>query len=412
MKGIFSVTEAALERRAVGATSASTILGAITLCHFINDLSTSLMVAIYPLLKSGLALTFGQIGLLTLVFQGVASMLQPVVGLFTDRRPQPYSLAFGMACSLGGLVVIAFAPTFLMLLAGAGLLGVGSAIFHPESSRIAHLASKGAHGFAQSLFQVGGNFGNSIAPLAAAFFILPHGRGSLAWFALVALVGMFILAKVGRWYQESGHGRKTARPSATVADGLATGEVRRAIAVLVALIFSKFFYLSSITSYYIFYLMHRFEVTPENAQLCLFAFLAAAAVGTFIGGPVGDRFGRKTVIWGSILGVLPFTLILPYVGLGATIVLSILIGLILSSAFSAIVVYAQELMPGRIGMVSGLFFGLAFGMAGVGAAVLGHLIDYTSIDFVYRLCAFLPLIGLCTVFLPNVKARSVLKPAH
>jgi MFS transporter, FSR family, fosmidomycin resistance protein len=382
----------------------SVILWAVTFCHFLNDLSTSLLMAVYPLLKAGLDLSFGQIGLLTLVFQGIASMLQPVVGLFTDKRPQAYSLPFGMACTLCGLSTIAFAPAFPVVLIGAGLLGVGSAIFHPESSRLARLASKGAHGFAQSLFQVGGNFGNSVAPLAAAFFILPRGRGSLAWFALAALVGMFVLAAVGRWYQNSGHSKKAAAPASMVADGLATSQVRRAIAVLIALIFSKFFYLSSITSYYIFYLMHRFDVTTENAQLCLFVFLAAAAVGTFVGGPIGDRFGRKTVIWGSILGVLPFTLILPYVGLAATIVLSILIGLIISSAFSAIVVYAQELMPGRVGMVSGLFFGLAFGMAGIGAAVLGELIDYTSIDFVYRVCSFLPLIGLLTAFLPNVKA--------
>ena len=401
------MTEAALNRRALSASTVNTsvILGAVTFCHFINDLSSSLLPAIYPMLKSGLDLSFAQIGLMTFVYQGVASMLQPVVGLFTDRRPQPYSLPFGMACTLCGLAIVAFAPAFLVLLAGAGLLGVGSAIFHPESSRIARLASKGAHGFAQSVFQVGGNFGNSLGPLAAAFFILPHGRGSLAWFASIALLGMVILAMVGRWYQSAGHSRKAA-PSSIVPEGLETRQVRRAIVVLIALIFSKFFYLSSITSYYIFYLMHRFDMTTENAQLCLFVFLASAAVGTFIGGPVGDRFGRKTVIWGSILGVLPFTLILPYVGLAATIVLSVFIGMILSSAFSAIVVYAQELMPGRVGMVSGLFFGLAFGMAGIGAAVLGQLIDHTSIDFVYRVCSFLPAIGLLTAFLPNVKVAA------
>jgi FSR family fosmidomycin resistance protein-like MFS transporter len=403
------VTEAALERRTTGMMNASTILWAITFCHFLNDLSTSLLPAIYPLIKSGLDLSFGQIGLITLLYQGVASMLQPVVGLFTDRRPQAYSLPFGMACTLCGLSIIAFAPSFFVLLAGAGLIGIGSAIFHPESSRIARLASKGAHGFAQSLFQVGGNFGNSIGPLAAAFFILPRGRDSLAWFALVALVGMLVLAAIGRWYQSSGHSRKVAAPGPLVADGLAMSQVRRAVAVLIALIFSKYFYLSSITSYYIFYLMHRFDMTAEKAQICLFVFLAASAAGTFIGGPIGDRFGRKNVIWGSILGVLPFTLILPYVGFTATIVLSILIGFIISSAFSAIVVYAQELMPGRVGMVSGLFFGLAFGMAGIGAAVLGQLIDYTSIDFVYRVCAFLPLIGLLTAFLPNLKAPGGLK---
>ena len=285
----------------------------------------------------------------------------------------------------------------------AALLGIGSAIFHPESSRLARLASGGAHGFAQSLFQVGGNFGNSLAPLIAAFFILPRGQQSLAWFALLALAGIVLLTVVGRWYKNSGHGARKSGRSAVAASALPAGQVRRAIAVLIALIFSKFFYLSSITSYYIFYLMHRFALPTEKAQLCLFVFLASAAVGTFVGGPIGDRIGRKRVIWASILGVLPFTLALPYVGLTATIGLSILIGLVLSSAFSAIVVYAQELMPGRVGMVSGLFFGLAFGMAGIGAAVLGVLADWTSIQFVYRICSFLPLIGLLTAFLPDVR---------
>ncbi len=272
----------------------------------------------------------------------------------------------------------------------------------PKSSRVARLASGGAHGFAQSLFQVGGNFGNSLAPLIAAFFILPRGQQSLAWFALLALAGIVLLTVVGRWYKNSGHGARKSGRVAAAALGLPAAQVRRAIVVLIALIFSKFFYLSSITSYYIFYLMHRFSLSTEKSQLCLFVFLASAAVGTFVGGPIGDRIGRKRVIWASILGVLPFTLALPYVGLTATIGLSILIGLILSSAFSAIVVYAQELMPGRVGMVSGLFFGLAFGMAGIGAAVLGVLADWTSIQFVYRICAFLPLIGLFTAFLPDL----------
>jgi MFS transporter, FSR family, fosmidomycin resistance protein len=398
------VTEAVIGRQKTD--SAFAILAAVTFCHLLNDLATSLLPAIYPILKSGLDLTFGQIGLLTFVYQGVASLLQPVVGLFTDRRPQPYSLPFGMACVLVGLAAVAFAPAFIALLAGAALMGVGSAIFHPESSRLARLASGGAHGFAQSLFQVGGNFGNSLGPLAAAFIILPHGQSSLAWFALVALAGMIILSAVGRWYQTSGHTRKkVARLSGTSAE-LPAPLVRRALTVLVMLIFSKFFYLASITSYYIFYLMHQFSLSTESAQLCLFVFLVASAAGTFIGGPIGDRFGRRRVIWGSILGVLPFTLALPYAGLGATIALSVMIGLVLSSAFSAIVVYAQELMPGRVGMVSGLFFGLAFGMAGIGAAVLGQLIDLTSIDFVYKVCAFLPLIGLLTVFLPDVDAET------
>jgi FSR family fosmidomycin resistance protein-like MFS transporter len=400
------VTEVVIGRQKTGTDTAFSILAAVTFCHLLNDLATSLLPAIYPILKSGLDLTFGQIGLLTFVYQGVASLLQPVVGLFTDRRPQPYSLPFGMACVLVGLAAVAFAPAFIALLAGAALMGVGSAIFHPESSRLARLASGGAHGFAQSLFQVGGNFGNSLGPLVAAFFILPRGQSSLAWFALLALAGMIILSAVGRWYQNSGHIRKSATRSAAPAAMLPARLVRRAIAVLVVLIFSKFFYLSSITSYYIFYLMHRFDMPTQTAQVCLFVFLAASAAGTFIGGPIGDRFGRRRVIWGSILGVLPFTLVLPYVGLAATIALSVVIGLVLSSAFSAIVVYAQELMPGRVGMVSGLFFGLAFGMAGIGAAVLGQLIDFTSIDFVYRVCAFLPVIGLLTVFLPDLDAKA------
>ena len=290
-------------------------------------MATSLLPAIYPMLKSGFDLSFAQIGVLTLVYQGIASMLQPVIGLYTDHRPQPYFLPFGMTCTLLGLATLAFAPSYLVLLAGGGLLGIGSAIFHPELSRLARLASGGAHGFAQSLFQVGGNAGNSLAPLLAAFFILPRGQSSIAWFALVALAGIIVLSVVGRWYKNSGHTvRKSAR-SAAARLALPAAQVRRAIAVLVALIFSKFFYLSSITSYYIFYLMHRFDMSTQSAQLCLFVFLVSAAVGTFVGGPIGDRIGRKRVIWASILGVLPFTLALPYVGLPATIVLSVLIGL-------------------------------------------------------------------------------------
>ena len=402
------MSQAVIGRPQAGATAIS-ILGAITFCHFLNDVATSLLPAIYPMFKSNFDLSFAQIGFITLIYQGIASLLQPVVGLYTDHRPQPYSLPFGMTCTLLGLGILAFAPSFVVVLAGAALLGIGSAIFHPESSRLARLASGGAHGFAQSLFQVGGNFGNSLAPLIAAFFILPRGQESLAWFALLALTGIVLLTMVGRWYKNSGHSARKSGRAAAAPSELPAGQVRRAIAMLVALIFSKFFYLSSITSYYIFYLMHRFALPTEKAQLCLFVFLASAAVGTFVGGPIGDRIGRKRVIRASILGVLPFTLALPYVGLPATIGLSVLIGLVLSSAFSAIVVYAQELMPGRVGMVSGLFFGLAFGMAGIGAAVLGVLADWTSIEFVYRICSFLPLIGLLTAFLPDVRndARAV-----
>ncbi len=398
------MTDAVIRRQKTGSTLFA-VLGAISFCHLLNDLAQSLLPAIYPILKSGFSLSFGQIGLLSLVYQGTASLLQPVIGLYTDNKPQPYSLSFGMGCTLLGLLTFAFAPSFAMLLAGAALLGFGSAIFHPESSRLARSASGGAHGLAQSLFQVGGNIGSSLGPLVAAFVILPHGRQSIAWFALVALAGMVILLMLGRWYRNN---RKPGQSSARVTvkeAALPRRQVQRALAILIALMFSKFIYLASISSYYIFYLMQRFEVTPEMAQIDLFVFLAAAAAGTFFGGPIGDRFGRKTVIWGSILGVLPFTLVLPYVGLTATIVLSVVIGLVLSSAFSAIVVYGQELMPGRVGMVSGLFFGFAFGIAGVGAAVLGVVADWTSIDFVYRVCAFLPLIGLLAAFLPNVEGR-------
>jgi FSR family fosmidomycin resistance protein-like MFS transporter len=405
------VAQAVVDRQQAG-TGVFVVLAAVSFCHLLNDLTVSLLPAIYPMLKSGFALSFGQIGIITLVFQGIASLFQPIVGLYTDRKPQPYSLAYGMGCNLAGICLLAFAPNYLMLLGGAALLGFGASVFHPEASRLARLASGGAHGMAQSLFQLGGSFGSSIGPLLAAFFILPRGQSSLAWFALVALVAMAILVMLGNWYRSTGHAARIARSSTAPAAILPKSQVRRAIAVLIALIFSKYFYLSSITSYYIFYLMDRFALPTATAQIYLFVFLAAAAAGTFIGGPIGDRFGRKVVIWVSILGVLPFTLVLPYVGLAATVALSVLIGLILSSAFSAIVVYAQELMPGRIGMVSGLFFGVAFGMAGIGAAALGELADWTSIEFVYRICAFLPLIGLLTALLPNIEGPRGRPIAH
>jgi MFS transporter, FSR family, fosmidomycin resistance protein len=395
------LTEVSITRSQTTGT-AFVVLGAITFCHLLNDVMQALLPAIYPMLKSGFDLSFAQVGLLTLAFQVTASLLQPMVGLYTDRRPQPYSLPLGMACSLLGMVTLAFAPSFAALLAGAALLGVGSSIFHPESSRLARLASGGAHGFAQSFFQVGGLVGSALGPLLAAFVVLPRGRGSLAWFALAALLGICILAGVGRWYRGVVRSRATKSEGPAHHVALPPTQVRRAVGILIALIFSKFFYLASITSYYTFYLIHRFGLSIETAQIYLFVFLAASAAGLLIGGPVGDRFGRKKVIWGSIVGVLPFTLVLPYVGLTATFVLSVVIGLVLSSAFSAIVVYGQELMPGRVGMVSGLFFGLAFGMGGIGAAVLGVLADWTSIELVYRVCSFLPLLGLLTVFLPNL----------
>ena len=399
------MSQALVGRSKAGAT-AFAVLAAISFCHLLNDMMQSLLPAIYPILKGGFDLDFGQIGLLTLTYQITASLLQPLVGLYTDRRPQPYSLPVGMGCTLLGLVTIAFAPSYALLLGGAALLGMGSSVFHPESSRIARLASGGAHGLAQSLFQVGGNLGSSLGPLLAAFVVLPRGQSSLAWFALAALAGICVLTLLGRWSRSNGHVRKAVRKAPVAHATLSKGQVGRAIAVLIALIFSKYFYLASIYSYYIFYLMHHFALPTQEAQIYLFVFLAAAAAGTIIGGPIGDRIGRKKVIWGSIVGVLPFTLALPYVGLWATVLLSVVIGFVLSSAFSAIVVYAQELMPGRIGMVSGLFFGLAFGMGGIGAALLGELADWTSIEFVYRVCSFLPLIGLLTALLPDVEGAA------
>ena len=387
-------------------TTAFPILGAISFCHMLNDMMQSLLPAIYPILKGGFDLSFGQIGLLTLTYQITASLLQPLIGLFTDRRPQPYSLPFGMGSTLVGLVTLAFSVNYPMLLLGAAFLGVGSSIFHPESSRLARLASGGAHGLAQSLFQVGGNLGSALGPLLAAFFILPRGQSSLAWFALAALGGMAVLTLLGHWYKSQGHARPPGRRVHVGHATLSGAQVKRAVLVLIALIFSKYFYLASIFSYYTFYLMHRFSLGTRDAQIYLFVFLAAAAVGTVVGGPVGDRIGRKKVIWASIVGILPFTLVLPYVGLPATVALSVVIGLVLSSAFSAIVVYAQELMPGRVGMVSGLFFGFAFGMGGIGAAALGALADWTSIEFVYRVCAFLPVIGLLTALLPDMEGAA------
>ena len=383
------------------AATAFPVLGAISFCHLLNDMMQSLLPAIYPMLKGGFDLNFAQIGLLTLTYQTTASLFQPLIGHFTDRRPMPFSLPFGMSFTLCGLLALAAAPDYAALLGGAALLGVGSSIFHPESSRIARLASGGRHGMAQSLFQVGGTFGQALGPLLAAFVILPRGQGSLAWFALVALGGIGILSLLGQWYRTRGRTRTPAR--AAVAAPLPRGRVIRAVGVLLALMFSKFFYLASINSYYIFYLSDHFGLSTRQGQLCLFVFLAAAAAGTVIGGPIGDRFGRRRVIWGSILGVLPFTLALPYADLPATIGLSVAIGLVLSSAFSAIVVYGQELMPGRVGMVSGMFFGFAFGMAGIGSALLGQLADRTSISTVYHVCSFLPLIGVVTVFLPDIR---------
>jgi MFS transporter, FSR family, fosmidomycin resistance protein len=356
-------------------------------------------------LKDSFQLNFAQIGLITLTFQITASMLQPVVGLYTDHRPQPFSLAVGMGFSLIGLILLSTAGSYWMILCAAALVGLGSSVFHPEASRLARMASGGRYGFAQSLFQVGGNTGSSLGPLLAALVVGTRGQGKIAWFSVVALLGIFILFNAGRWYQSNLFRLKSV--SNRPADGvhLSRRTILFSLAILVALIFSKFFYLASISSYYTFYLIDRFHLTIQQAQLLLFLFTFSVAAGTIVGGPVGDRFGRKWVIWVSILGIAPFTLLLPHANLPVTAVLSVIIGFVLASAFSAILVYAQELMPGKVGMVSGLFFGFAFGMGGIGSAVLGQLIDLTNIRFVFQLCAFLPLIGLLTVFLPNLERK-------
>jgi FSR family fosmidomycin resistance protein-like MFS transporter len=384
--------------------TAFAILAAISVCHFLNDMMQSLLPAIYPILKENYGLDFGQVGLLTLTFQFTASLLQPVVGWYTDRKPKPYSLATGMGFSLIGLIALAHANSYPTLLLGAGLIGIGSAVLHPESSRVARMAAGGRPGFAQALFQVGGNLGSATGPLLAAFIVLNYGQSSVAWFSVAALFAMIVLTYVGNWYRANGLERmKRQSAHDSKREPLPRGRVAGALAVLIALIFSKFFYTASMSSYYTFYLIAEFDVSIRHAQILLFLFLASVALGTVLGGAVGDRFGRKAVIWGSILGVLPFTLLLPHANLFWTAVLTVPIGLILASAFPAIVVYGQELMPSRVGMVAGMFFGFAFGLGGLGAALLGQLADLTSIGYVFKLCAYLPAIGLLAAFLPNLK---------
>ena len=380
------------------------VLSAISLSHGLNDVIQSLVPAIYPVLKSEFNLDFSQIGLITLTFQLTASLLQPLVGLYTDHHPRPFSLAIGMGFTLMGLLLLSVAPSYPVLLAAAGLVGVGSSIFHPESSRVARMASGGRHGFAQSLFQLGGNFGTAIGPLLAAFIVVPRGQSSIAYFSVVALIAIVILSQVGRWYKAHLVPRKVSVAAAATLP-FSRRKVGLSLAILMLLVFSKYFYLTSISNYYPFYLMSRFGLDKQTALVYLFVFLGAVAAGTIIGGPLGDRFGRKLVIWISILGVLPFTLLLPHANLFWTTVLSVVIGVVLSSAFSAILVFAQELIPGKVGMISGLFFGLAFGMGGLGAAMLGELADHTSIDFVYQICAYLPALGLLAYFLPNLDRR-------
>ena len=387
--------------------TAMSILLALSLSHLLNDTIQSLLPAIYPVLKESFRLNFTQVGLITFTFQGTASLLQPFIGYHTDRHPKPYSLAFGMGVSLVGLVLLSSAASFPMIILAASLVGAGSAIFHPEASRVARLASGGRHGFAQSVFQVGGNLGSSFGPLLAALIIVPRGQHAIIWFTLLAFAGILILAWVGGWYSHN-LSRSTPRTGGKPARShvpISRGRVALAIGILLVLIFSKYFYLVSLSNYYTFYLIDRFHTTVTQAQVYLFIFLFAVAAGTIIGGPVGDRIGRKRVIWGSILGVAPFSLALPHVGLASTVVLTVFIGAILASAFSAILVYAQELLPGKVGLVAGLFFGFAFGMGGIGSAVLGRLADHTSIGFVFEVCAYLPLIGLITGFLPDVERK-------
>ncbi len=381
------------------------ILFAISLSHLLNDLIQSVIPAVYPMLKSNYALSFTQIGIITLVFQLTASILQPFVGLYTDKNPTPRSLAVGMLFSLAGLICISFASNFIYILLSVSLIGMGSSIFHPEASRVAHLASGGKKGLAQSIFQVGGNAGGAIGPLLVALIVIPFGQQYIGMFGVLAIVAVMILTYVGNWYQI--HLKPKAQTTSVAASksDLSKSKVIFALVILLILIFSKYFYMASMTSYFTFYLINKFHVSVQESQIYLFIFLASVAAGTILGGPLGDHYGRKLIIWVSILGAAPFTLLLPHVGLGLTIVLAIIIGLIISSAFSAILVYATELIPGKVGMIAGLFFGFAFGMGGIGSAVLGWLADRTSIEYVFNICAYLPLIGIVTGLLPNISQK-------
>jgi len=384
------------------------ILLALSFSHLLNDTLQSLIPSIYPMVKDSFHLSFSQIGLITFTFQLSASVFQPLVGLYTDKKPQPFALAIGMCFTMLGLISLSMAPSFEIILLSVALIGIGSAVFHPEASRIARMASGGRHGMAQSLFQVGGNAGSSLGPLLAALIILPFGRFQIIWFSLVALIAIIILSKVGGWYKKNLH-LNTKKPASAITNdqavNLSKSKVAISIGILLLLIFSKYIYMASLTSYYTFYLIDKFGVSVQSAQIHLFVFLFSVAAGTFAGGPVGDKIGRKYVIWISILGVAPFALLLPYCNLFWTGALTVIIGLVLSSAFSAILVYAQELIPGKVGMVAGLFFGFAFGIAGIGSAILGRLADSTSIEYVFWICSFLPLIGLLTGFLPNLERK-------
>ncbi|NJK95505.1 MAG: MFS transporter [Bacteroidales bacterium] len=388
--------------RDIAGKTVYSILLSISFSHLLNDTIQSLIPSIYPIVKQSFHLSFSQIGVITLVFQLTASLLQPLIGLYTDRKPQPFSLAIGMGFTLTGLILLSQATNYALLLLSVAIIGTGSSVFHPEASKVAYMASGGRRGLAQSIFQVGGNLGGSLGPILAALIIVPFGQSSILWFSILALLAIIVLVNVGNWYTHHTNRMRKRIVTAIPVHTLSKAKVGWALVILLVLIFSKYFYLASISSYFTFYLMHKFNVSVQSSQVHLFLFLFAVAAGTLMGGPIGDRVGRKYVIWFSILGVAPFTLLMPYANLFWTTVLSIMIGVILASAFSAIVVYAQELIPGKIGMISGLFFGLAFGMGGLASALLGILADKTSIENVYHVCAFLPLIGIITVFLPDI----------
>lgn len=395
----------AVDPKALAQTTVYSILFTISFTHLLNDMLQSVIPAIYPLMKDSFHLSFTEIGLITFTFQLTASLLQPFVGHYTDKTPRPYSLAIGMGFTLTGLISLSLASSFIAILISVSLIGMGSSVFHPESSRVAHLASGGKKGLAQSIFQLGGNAGSAIGPLLAALIIVPHGQFYIIWFTLIAILGIVVLLKVGTWYKDHLNLKMKSKAVAVnvLHPALTPSRVIASLTILLVLIFSKYFYMASMSSYFTFYLIDKFHVSVQQSQIHLFIFLAAVAAGTLIGGPLGDRFGRKYIIWISILGAAPFTLLLPHVNLFWCGVLSVIIGVIIASAFSAILVYATELVPGKVGMIAGLFFGFAFGMGGLGSAVLGKLADMTSVGYVFKVCAFLPLIGIITGFLPNIE---------
>ncbi|KGO82970.1 FSR family fosmidomycin resistance protein-like MFS transporter [Flavobacterium cauense R2A-7] len=396
---------ASIETRDTAQTTVYSILFSICFAHLLNDLLQAVIPAMYPVLKANYALTFTQVGLITFTYQVTASLLQPFVGIYTDKHPKPYSLAFGMLFSLGGIIMLSQASSFPLILASVALVGIGSSIFHPEASRVAFLGSGGKRGLAQSIFQLGGNTGTAIGPLLVALIVIPRGQSHILWFVLVAIVGIVVLSRIAVWYKQKLISIQGKKKSGERLHNLSPAKVKISVALLLILIFSKSFYTTSMSSYFTFYLIEKFHISVLQAQYHLFAFLGAVAVGTLIGGPLGDKFGRKYIIWFSILGAAPFTLMLPFANLFWTGILSVIIGIVIASAFSAILVYAQELMPERVGMISGLFFGFAFGIGGLGSAVLGYLADQTSIEFVYAICSFLPLIGIIAYFLPNLKKK-------